>query len=176
MRGAILFAFQWVPALGARTRDGRADRGARAEVVFGRSRGGMQLLLLAPSAHGEDCGEMPTWTIGIEITGTRIDGEGILRLDRVFKSEFPDLEVECELWSGWLAVHGIVQSATPTEALDAALAAINSAFAWADVDLGVWEITHVTMRRGARSAAPAPSEANSLPQALLRLVSPSRRE
>jgi hypothetical protein len=117
---------------------------------------------------------MAAWTIGIEISGSRIDGEGLARLVAVFEQEFPDFETDCALWSGWLGVHTTVTSPTPAEALDAALRAIDLAFDQADIDRSrASEVMNVTMRR-ARRLTLVP-HADSLPQALLRRVLPARR-
>ena len=117
---------------------------------------------------------MGSWTVGVEINGSRIDGEGHLRLVEVFEREFPDFETECALWSGWLGVQTTVTAPTPSEALEAALKAIDFAFDEADIDVSrAAEVINVTMHRARRLASvPDP---DSLPQALLRRVLPSRR-
>jgi hypothetical protein len=116
---------------------------------------------------------MAAWTIGVEITGSRVDGEGLTRLVEVFEREFPDFETDCALWSGWLGVHTTVTAPTPAEALEAALKAIDFAFDEAEIDMNrSSEIVNVTMHR-ARRLAVVP-DGDSLPQALLRRVLPSR--
>jgi hypothetical protein len=90
---------------------------------------------------------LPTWSIGIEISGARIDAEEFARFDNVFKREFPDFETNCALWSGSLAVELLVRSATPPDALDAALRTIEFAFYEAGIGANrVPEITNMTMR------------------------------
>ena len=117
---------------------------------------------------------MATWTIGIEINGARIDAEGLVRLADVVNRDFPEFDADCAVWSGRLAVHGRVQSATPGEALSSALTIVDSAFDEAEIDTPrSSEITNVTIRRVLR--APSASDADSLPRALLRRVSPSHR-
>src|SRR5919197_913438 len=64
---------------------------------------------------------MAAWTIGVEISGSHIDGEGLVRLVDVFAREFPDFKADCALWSGWLGVHTTVTAPTSAEALEAAL-------------------------------------------------------
>jgi hypothetical protein len=117
---------------------------------------------------------LPEWIVGIQLSGARIDGERLIRLENVFRSQFSDFDADCALWSGWLAVQGVVQSGTPIEALESALATINSAFDEARLDMDrVSEITDVTMRRARGMSA---SEEDSLPRALLRLLSPAPRK
>ncbi len=120
---------------------------------------------------------MAAWTIGVEIRGARIDAEGLVRLDEVFKRKLPEFEADCAIWSGWLAVHGIVRAPTPTEAVDSALTTIGSAFDDAGIDMSrESEIINVTMRRVLRARSASDSDADSLSRALLRLVSPSQRQ
>ena len=112
---------------------------------------------------------MVTWTIGVEINGARIDPEGLVRLDEVFKRKVPEFEADCAIWSGWLAVHGIDKGSTSAEALDSAMATIDSAFDDAGIDMNrVSEIIKVTMSRGLRATSASDSDADSLPRALLR--------
>jgi hypothetical protein len=93
---------------------------------------------------------LPTWTIGIEISGARIDAEELVRFDNVFKREFPDFETNCALWSGSLAVQLLVRSPTPPDALDAALRTIAFAFDEAGINANrVAGITKMTVRPGA---------------------------
>jgi len=117
---------------------------------------------------------MGTWTIGVQISGSRIDGEGLARLEDVFEREFPDYEADCALWSGLLGVHTTVRSPTPGEGLDAALRAISLAFDEAEVDMkGTSEIISVTMRRVLRPTAVP--DTDSLSKTLLGRLSPSHR-
>jgi hypothetical protein len=114
-----------------------------------------------------------SWTIGLEITGSRIDAEGLVRLDEVLRREFPELDAACDLWSGRLGVDATIDASTPTEALESALATLNTAFAWAGIELKeVPEVAGVTMRR--RSSDRPAAESDSLPHALVRRISPSR--
>lgn len=118
---------------------------------------------------------MAAWTIGVEITESGIEGEGLARLVDVLEREFPDFGIECALWSGWLGVRAAVVTApTPAEALEAVLNAIELGFDEADIDVnGASEIVNVTMRRTRRLTAVPAGE--PLPRALLRRVRPSRR-
>jgi hypothetical protein len=114
------------------------------------------------------------WTVGIEISGTRIDGEGLVRLEQAFKGDVPHFEADCALWSHLLAVQGVVESSEdPREALASALATVSSVFDKAGIDINrASAITTVSMRRAARRTS---GSNGSLPEALLRLASPSRR-
>jgi hypothetical protein len=121
-------------------------------------------------ARGE-VGRSVAWTITIEIRGAKVDAEALVRLEGVFPRAFPDLEADCELWSGWLRVHGIVTATTPSEALICVLATISSAFDQAGIDMDhLSEIANVTMRRGRDIRGTSASDADSLPRTLLRLI------
>jgi hypothetical protein len=115
---------------------------------------------------------MGSWTIGVEISGSRVDGEGLARLDAVLKREFPDSEPESALWSGWLGIRTTVTSPSPTQALEAALQAIDLAFDEADIDRArTSEVVNVTLHRVLRPER-VPKD-DSLPRALLRRASGS---
>ncbi len=117
---------------------------------------------------------MAYWAIGVQISGSRIDGEGLLRLEALLKRNFPEFDADCALWSGHLGIRGVVKAQTPTQALETTLDLLGTAFDRAGVDMeGVSEITDVTIRRGTQPRPP--SDPNSLPRALLRRVSPSHR-
>ena len=115
---------------------------------------------------------MVTWAIAIEISGSRMDAEGLLRLEKILSRDVPDFEADCALWSGWLGVHGTVRAPTPTEALEWALKNIDAAFDEAGIDMSrASEIVNVTMRRVLR---PRPvSSPQSVADTLLRRVSPA---
>jgi hypothetical protein len=116
---------------------------------------------------------MAAWTIGVEISGSKIDSAQLGRLVEFLKREFPDYETDCAMWSGFLAVDATVRSPTLPEALESALRAIDLAFDETGVDANrASEITNVTMRRV--SPAPDSDSPDSLPHALLRRVSPVR--
>jgi hypothetical protein len=90
---------------------------------------------------------LPTWTIGIEFSGARIDANELVRFDNVFRREFPDFEADCALWSGSLAVQLRVRSATPPDALDSGLRTIEFAFDEAGIGANRFsEITNMTVR------------------------------
>ena len=109
---------------------------------------------------------MVAWTIEIEIRGSRIDGEGLVRLRGVFEREIPDFEANCELWSGVLAVHGTVKAETPDEAFASALETMSAAFDQAGVDPArKSEITSVTLRR---TRAATTGDSQTLSYALLK--------
>jgi hypothetical protein len=104
------------------------------------------------ASHGR-LRRLPTWSIGIEISGAPpigFSGSELARFDSVFKREFPDFETNCALWSGSLAVQLLVRSATPPDALDAALRTIEFAFDEAGINANrVAGITNMTVRPGA---------------------------
>ena len=117
---------------------------------------------------------MAYWAIGVQISGSRIDGEGLLRLEAVLKRNFPEFDSDCALWSGHLGIRGVIKAQTPTQALEATLDVLGTAFDRAGVDMeGVSEITDVTIRRGTHPRSP--SDAHSLPRTLLRRVSHPHR-
>lgn len=110
---------------------------------------------------------MGAWTIGVEVRGSRIDADGLDRLVDVLGREFAAFDAECALWSGRLAVNGVVDAPTPVEALERALAIVDLAFDQAEIDTDHRSsIARVTMRDERRSGAA--SGAGSLPLALLR--------
>lgn len=132
----------------------------------------MTILDGAGASRGVD---VVPWTVGIEIGSTRIDAEGLVRLEEAFRRDVPHFEADCALWSQLLAVRGFVESSEdPREGLAFALETVSSVFDKAGIDIDrASEITSVTMlRAGQRTPA---SHGDSLPQALLRLTSPSRR-
>lgn len=118
---------------------------------------------------------MATWTVGIEISGMRVDEEGLARLVHILGNTSSDLDAECELWGGRLGVIGTVESPTVVHALHSAMTTVSAAFdeAGLDVDRSS-EITDMRIRR--RLEAPSASKADLPPSALLHLVSPSRHE
>ena len=116
---------------------------------------------------------MAAWTIGVEISGSKIDGARLARLADFFENEFPDYAADCAIWSGRLGIYVTVRSPTLTDALDSTLKAIDLAFDETGIDEShASEITGVTMRPV--SPSPASEQPDSLPQALLRRVSPVR--
>jgi len=116
-----------------------------------------------------------TWTVGIEISGMRVDEEGLARLVHILGNTSSDFDAECELWGGRLGVIGTVESPTVVDALHSAMTTVSAAFdeAGLDVDRSS-EITDMRIRR--RSEAPSASKADLLPSALLHLVSSSRHQ
>ena len=118
---------------------------------------------------------MPTWTIGIEVSGVRIEAEGLLRLEDVFKSNFPDLGADCAIWSGRLAIQMAVRAPSPPEALESALRTIEFAFAETGVDINRTAVIYTLTMRDVLRESWSPG-ADSLPRALLRRLRPSPRE
>jgi hypothetical protein len=109
---------------------------------------------------------MPEWTVAIEIGGAGIDAEGLVRLERVFEHDLPDLHVECVIWSGRLAVHSNVRSPTPPEALESAMRMLEFAFDEARLDIDPMAVFEtVTMRPAPRREV---SETASVSRPLLR--------
>ena len=116
-----------------------------------------------------------TWTVGIEISGMKIDEKGLARLVQILGDEFSDFDGAAELWAGGLGVIGTVESRTVVEALQSALTTVSAALDRAALDVDQKsEITDTRIRR--RLEAPSTWEADSIPRTLLRVVSPSRRE
>jgi hypothetical protein len=118
---------------------------------------------------------LPTWTIGIEISGARIDAEGLLRVENVFKREFPDFGADCAIWSGRLAIQVTVRAPTPPDALESALRTIEFAFEETGLDINRTAVIDTVTVRDVLRESWSPG-AESLPRALLRRLSPSRRE
>ena len=115
---------------------------------------------------------MGKWTIGIEIAGSRVDGEGLTRLERIFEREFPDYEIDCAIWSGWLGIQATVRSPTLPDALEAVLKTIDFAFDEAGIDPGrAADVVNVTMRRPPTTPIP---DRSGLPQTLLQQVARTR--
>jgi hypothetical protein len=114
------------------------------------------------------------WVVEIEISGASIDAGGLVRLEKAFE-RVPHFEADCALWSRLLAVQGVIESSEdPREALASALKMVSSAFDEAGIDMDrASEITNVSIRR-TRHRKPV-SDPDSLPQALLGLVSPATR-
>jgi hypothetical protein len=109
---------------------------------------------------------MPGWTIAIEITGSSIDADGLVRLEKVFEHDFPDFHAECVIWSGRLGVHLTVRSPTPPDALESAMRMLEFAFDEARLDIDrVAVFENVTMRPVPRREV---SETDALPRTLLR--------
>ena len=118
---------------------------------------------------------MPTWTIGMEIDGARVDAQGLLRIENVFKRDFPDFDADCSIWSGRVAIQVTVRSPTPPEALESALRTVDLAFEETGVDVNRTAVIYtLTMRNVLRESWP--SENDSLPRALLRRLRPLPRQ